>query len=314
MAEPRGSIKKIGIALTIYRPDPLVFAEQLESIEAQDFPDWCCVATSDSELAELRAHPRLARFFSDPQFEFLENTTRLGHKANFDRAIQLLARQPDVDAIACSDQDDIWRPSKLSVLARELEQSPRLSLVHSDMILFSGSPPGEAADSSRQTLWGAERRNTRNSGLDHMLLRTIVNGAAMMFDAELARRFGPIPESVGYHDQWYSALAAGLGGVYAVPQPLVCYRQHGNNVVGASTFNGRWALPSGGRVRGISHLIRHFRSRWHETATVAQALSERGVDARAPGILKLLTFVVRYWWSDPVLARAAAGRLIGMIL
>jgi hypothetical protein len=208
---PPRSVKQIGIALAIYRPDPQVFAEQLESIEAQDFSAWSCMATSDSELAALRAHPRLARFFSDSRFEFVENTVRLGHKANFDRAIQLLAKRADVDAIACSDQDDIWQPFKLSVLARELERAPELSLVHSDMILFTGGGP-DAAAASPQTLWNSERRNVRNSALDHMLLRSIVNGAA---------------------------LAAGLGGVHAVHLPLVFYRQHGNNVVGASTFQGR---------------------------------------------------------------------------
>jgi len=136
----------------------------------------------------------------------------------------------------------------------------------------------------------------------------------MMFDADLARKFGPIPKEVSYHDQWYSALAASQGGVIAVHSPLVLYRQHGANVVGASRFKGRFAMPTGGRVKGIRALISHFKSRWAETSSLLRGLAERGVPVKTPSLLQLIGYALRFYWSDPVLARSAAGRLIGRTL
>jgi hypothetical protein len=306
------TIRRVGIALAAYKPDPAVFAEQLESIANQDFKNWHCLVTCDSSLEELRVDHRLAPFFSDNRFDFFENPIRLGHKANFDRAINLVAAIPDVDAIACSDQDDVWVPHKISRLVEALTGKPGGSLVHSDMRLFF-SIPGESSRIGG-ALWAEEHRQVGNSGSHPMILRSIVNGAAMMFDAQLVRLSGGIPPEVSFHDQWYAALAASLGGVYPVRECLVNYRQHGKNVVGASRFAGRFSLPLAGRVRGVKALSRHFVSRWRETDTLSKCIR-----ARVPGwngltLSRMAWFVIKYWSSDPVLARAAAGRLIGFCL
>ncbi len=295
--------------MAVYQPHSDYFVQQLDSIQNQDWRDWVCVVTCDSSLEEIRQRPEMERFFDDSRFVFRENSIRLGHKANFDRAIQLAASFEKVDAIACSDQDDIWLPNKLSVLKSELEKRPAGSLVHSDMALIYSGAAVEAKQG--QTLWKIERRNVSNSETRHLLVRSIVNGAAMMFDAHLARRFGAIPSEVGFHDQWYSILASQVGGVYPVHRSLVQYRQHGDNVVGASHFQGRFALPSGGRVRGLAPILRHLKSRWLETRQLVEGLRSKGIDAQTPGVANLLFMCVRHWSSDPVLARASAGRLIG---
>src|SRR5687768_1758619 len=103
---------KVGIALAAYKPPTEVFEEQLKSIQDQTYTNWVCVMTFDSSLEETLASPKIAVFKKDSRFIWLENPVRLGHKKNFERAIQETLRH-SVDAIACSDQDDVWYLNKI---------------------------------------------------------------------------------------------------------------------------------------------------------------------------------------------------------
>jgi hypothetical protein len=201
---------------------------------------------------------------------------------------------------------------KLRLLANELEQRPPGSLVHSDMEVFYSSENGP--ERAMGSLWRAERRVPQHRETAFLALRSIVNGAAMMFDAELAQRFGPIPSQVSYHDQWFAALASCIGGAYPLDKRLVLYRQHGANVVGSSRFAGRFSLPGGGKVALSGKLIIQFVSRWFETKDLIEAVAALGLDVPRLNIPRLVWIALRYAWSDPVLARAAVGRAIGKLL
>ena len=47
-----------------------------------------------------------------------------------------------------------------------------------------------------------------------------------------------IPAEFEYHDHWLAVVASVHGGVHAVHEPLVRYRQHGGNVVGVTPYPG----------------------------------------------------------------------------
>jgi hypothetical protein len=226
-APRRFVVRHIGIAVALFEPEPMMLSEQLASIVGQSWTAWTCVITADSPVATLRTDARLASFFRDPRFCWVENPVRLGHLRNFEQAIQACAAQP-VEAIACCDQDDIWEVDKLAVLVAALEQAGPLALVHSDLSVLA--PDGTI--SPGPTVWEAERRGITQVLPEHLLVRNVVSGCAMLFDAELARRVPSIPLAVDYHDRWYALVAACLGGVHAVARPLVRYRQHPSQVVG----------------------------------------------------------------------------------
>ena len=224
----------IGIALAAYRPDEDFFWQQLVSIEAQTYRDWFCYVSFDSPMAELLSQSRFASFGRDPRFVFDENEERLGHMRNFERAIRQCIRR-GADLIACSDQDDIWGPRKLELSRAELLKRPFPSLVHCNMQLLWTTPPGEKDAFSRPpetTAWEFERRGTRHTRAEDLVIRNVVGGAGMLMDSELARLHPSIPEEFSYHDWWYAVVAGSYGGVWPIDEPLYTYRQHATNVVG----------------------------------------------------------------------------------
>lgn len=221
----------IGIALAAYRPNPADFVRQLESIQTQTYGDWFCVITFDSPLVELDRARELEPFRSDPRFLWSENKKRLGFVKNFERAVAL-ALGEGAESIALSDQDDVWYPRKLEVLAKALEKTPPLSLVHSDMDIE------RSGELDRASGWvQAGRDVSRQTPLDLLIWNT-ATGASMLMDAALVRLYPTIPEGVRYHDHFYALAASLHGGVYPVPERLYAYRQHETNVIGAQAYQG----------------------------------------------------------------------------
>jgi hypothetical protein len=313
---------RVGIALAAYQPQIDYFAEQLESIRSQTHTDWICLITLDpgtdaahpgATLSALRNANTLQPCFEDRRFIWIENSERLGHKKNFEKAIQLALKQPGVQGIACSDQDDVWYPQKLARSVQALQKAGPLALVHCDMHFLT-------RDGSKlpETVWAIEHRGIGNAQCQHLLVRNIVAGCAMLFDAELARRFPIIPEGADFHDYWYAIVASLHGGIYAINEPLYAYRQHGGNVVGVTPFPGTFAMTPSAREMG---LIPKCKATWNKSQKLALATIGQGLPlklwhriafiSRWDFGLLFLGMGIRHLFGDRPLARACFARAIG---
>jgi glycosyltransferase involved in cell wall biosynthesis len=312
---------KVGIALAAYRPRNKYFVKQLESIENQTHQNWICVITCDSPLEAVFQAPAIQRFRNHPRFLWFENENRLGCKKNFERAIQLCLKE-NVQAVACSDQDDVWYPEKIALSVKELRKRPALSLVHTDMnvLVMRGSEEVVLPE----TLWKIESRGVEHSNPIHFLIRDTASGAAMLFDAELARLHSVIPDEFEFHDAWYAFLAAAYGGVYPIRKPLYAYRQHSRNVLGVTPFKGVFHSEPGNRLKDILLKCRqkYFLSRGMAVAALRDKVPlppKAGWIFISPLDLGLGFFVIGIVYSigrnrDIPLVRAAWARAIGKLL
>jgi hypothetical protein len=309
-----GEIKKIGIALAAYEPDPIFFVEQLQSIQNQTFTNWICVITFDSPMKKVMDRAELEPFKKDPRFSFFENPVRLGHKKNFERSLNELLKF-DLDAIACSDQDDIWYSEKLETCALKLSQSPPLSLVHSDMHIL------ESRELRQETAWKIERRGVQNVKQHHLLVRNVVAGCSILMDVNILRKFPIIPEQAEFHDHWYALIAASFGEVKPIGRPLYAYRQHNQNVVAVSPFHGILHL---GEKNSPGQLIKKMRIGFQKSQKLAQGAQNNGLElSRLSRFLFLLDgdcgffllfMGLKMVLSDPPLARACLARSLGKLL
>ena len=94
---------------------------------------------------------------------------------------------------------------------------------------------------TNRTIWGdlyfsRRMQNVINSknAFSYLLKRNLMNGAAMGFRSSLILKALPIPYCF-MHDEWLGLVASLLGDIYACPQPLVHYRQHGKQEVGSAS-------------------------------------------------------------------------------
>jgi len=212
---------------------------QLGSIAAQTrLPDELVVTDDQSsdETVEI-----VERFASRAPFEVRveRNPERLGFAGNFLHA----ARVSRGDVIAWSDQDDVWMPEKLAVCAREFESDDEVVLaVHASRFgdwRRNGRPVVRAATGEwfgRFTPRRIRRRTvytpttlplrTRFPGRSSLVSRRVLEVA----DALEARLPGIIDEFQGHHDIWIGFVAGAIGKVVILPDALVQYRQHDEQV------------------------------------------------------------------------------------
>ena len=170
----------------------------------------------------------------------------------------LRAATPAGLPVAFADQDDIWLPGKLAqaLAALEPECSPALYCCRQKLVSEDLQPLGESAALLRPPCFPAALTQNIATGCT-----VVLNPAA----AALVARSRPPGGSL--HDWWSYLLVTAAGGrVIADPTPMVLYRQHGGNLVGAPRSMAQRARAAIERGPGVFMGV----LRQHVTALLAQ--------------------------------------------
>ena len=222
---------KLSVAMCTYNGADFV-SEQLESIIAQSRPPDEIVVCDDGSTDKTQA--LLKQFAAtSPVPVFLHfNEVNLGSVKNFEKAISLC----DGEIIALSDQDDIWRADKLRLIEDAFSKAPKAGLVFSDAEIVD-----ENLNSLDRRMWDevvfdAHKRKLVRLGraLEVLITGWTVTGATMAFRSEFSKLFLPIPDGIAMiHDGWIALAVSAVSEVVMVEAPLIKYRQHGRQQIGA---------------------------------------------------------------------------------
>lgn len=271
--------------------------EQLASIERQTQREWKLHVRDDVSVDGT--WKILERFASEHsgQVELVRGEERLGAKDNF--AWLLRGVREAGDYVFC-DQDDIWEPEKLELLQKKLRESEKEkdqkenglcqasvpALVYSDAVVIDENGELTAPSFAEQTgIPCAEDRV-----MEHLLLCNFVQGAAAMWNQSLHEIVSPhpVPGQALMHDWWLALVAAGHGRIVFLPQKLIRYRQHPDNVLGGFD-RGEWHRTvrrklMGGRIR---RLVESNRQLFSERREQAEAYQRIYGDRRADRYLEI---------------------------
>lgn len=223
----------VSVALCTYNGASFV-TEQLRSILAQSSPaDQLVISDDGSTDATLDiVRTELARCSStSPETTILENPTPLGVTRNFEQAVLACTG----DLIVLSDQDDIWGIDRLARSRMEFVARPDLLLLYGDARLVEegGEPFGYSLFEAIEFTVEERREVRHGNALDVLLRRNVVTGATVAFRRSLLDIAVPFSDA-WVHDEWLAVLAATVGTVDFVDEPLIDYRQHGSNEIGAA--------------------------------------------------------------------------------
>lgn len=224
---PNGQ-SKISVALCTYNGSQYL-QEQLDSITSQTrLPDEliiCDDRSSDDSVRIVKDFINTAPF----PIHLTVNKANLGSTKNFEKAIRLCSG----DIIVLSDQDDVWKPQRLSRTESTFLHLNNIGAVFSDADIVD-----EHLRPLGYTLWRSikltrmkQHRIRQGRALDVLLKHNVVTGATMAFRAKFRRLILPIP-SFWVHDAWIALLICAVANITLIDEPLIKYRQHSGNQIG----------------------------------------------------------------------------------
>lgn len=227
---------KISVAMCTYNGSQYL-REQLESLLIQTRPPdelvVCDDRSTDDSRKIVEEFGRKAPF---PVRLYL-NEINLGSTKNFAKAINLC----EGDAVALSDQDDVWHADKLRRAEELLSADAEVGFVFSD-----GELVDEHLRPLGQNLWQSikfrkpEQKLFKNGkAFDVLLIQNIVTGATLVFRMKFKPLILPIPiefnqeDFIFLHDGWIALLLSAVSRAAFIPDSLFKYRQHIHQQIGA---------------------------------------------------------------------------------
>ena len=269
----------VSILLAAYQGERFL-PEQISSLNGQEYPNfrvlWQDDGSQDATTQLLQS--------AGPRFvSGCDQGLHLGAVGNF----LSLMQQDDAPYTALCDQDDVWHADKLSrcmaamKAAEAAHGSDTPLLVHHDCRLVDAK--GRVLHESFFLHQGWDGRvNT----LAPLLVQNNVTGCTCVMNAALRRLVTAHadPAQLFMHDWFIALTAAVFGKILFVDEPLVDYRQHGSNAIGASRHGllrrsfGALSAPmrAKARIRLTYQHARMFRDAFGEALPPE---AQRNVDA-----------------------------------
>lgn len=260
---------------------------QLDSILAQSFQNTLIVCRDDGSSDDSAAILEQYAQKWPQRFRLLEAPLgNLGASANVALLMQSVLDnelRSSIDTyIALSDQDDYWYPEKLArcltVMHSEEQKTPEFPMmVHSDLRVVAEN--GQLIASSFAAYQGL--KPLRNSFSSQLVCNTIT-GCTVLMNRALLRKALPIPPQAIMHDWWLGLVALAFGRACYIDIPLLDYRQHDANTVGAREYQAgenllmRLLDVSNNPVfQSTARQSQAFASHYHDALSSKQQLTAR---------------------------------------
>ena len=290
-------LPSIGILLAYFNDDKYI-GEQIASILNQTYGNFFIHIFDDA------SDDKYVLFLEKFQKEYPNKVKihrrekNLGFSKNF---LTGLNEIPNYDFYAFSDQDDIWKKTKLQTyLEIYEEQSGNLDLIGASSILI---------DSNGKIL-GKGKRISNSTSTKDILVRNPCGGNTMMFTHKIRELLKELKVDVPYHD-WITIILASIQSnkIKLLQTESIYYRIHENNIEGnirsfkillkkfSYVFSGQYKKNLRINLRAVQSLtLQHS----DETAKML-----RDFNIFLNGSLKnrLLQFYKNGFWSSSYLVR-----------
>lgn len=221
----------ISVCMTTYNGEKFV-CQQLRSITAQlGTADEIIVSddgSTDSTLAAIES-------MGDSRIKTIEGPRRRSPVWNFENAL----RHAKGDYIFLADQDDVWKPGKVSTM---MEWLKRYDCVVSD---------AEMADESLRVIEKSyySVHHTKPGRWYNLFVKNGYMGCCMAFTRRVLDAALPFPHGIAMHDLWLGNVAAFRFSVKFIHEPLVTYRCHGGNASFTATGKSGFSLSEKLHIR-----------------------------------------------------------------
>lgn len=160
--------------------------------------------------------------FNDSRIKLFVNNYFKNPTLNMQNALKMAKG----DFIFMSDQDDVWVENKVSIMKAALEKD---FYVVSDCFITDSNL--NIISETRYT----KEANIKKNKILALFFPTPYQGSCAAFRKEILSKALPFPIGIQSHDRWIGNVAAFYYSVKFIPEKLIFYRRHSENVSTATT-------------------------------------------------------------------------------
>ncbi len=238
---------RIAILMATYNGARYV-AEQIESILHQTCTDWTLYIHDDGSTDDTRI---IITRYADAHDNIVVMSHEGGHGA-MENFLGML-RTVEAEYYLFCDQDDVWKPEKVEREMAEMRkaetETPEMPIIiHSDLSVVGSSLQPVHPSFLRYSRLRPDCIHTFSHAVE-----PFITGCTMLFN-RAARDAVQYPATHAImHDIWVALCTLSKGGrIILIDEPLVRYRQHGHNALGARDIHH---VTLAYRMKRMRHII-----------------------------------------------------------
>lgn len=239
-------MSQIAILLSTYNSFSFL-NELIDSLLKQTYENWTLYIIDDGSVDNTVELLNKYRNEFD-NIVLIENPQlHNGPKNNFMYLLSII----EADYYMFCDHDDVWLPHKIErsmeqMLALELGKKITPIIIHSNLFVVDAKL--NLIDNSFFK-YASVYPKILLSSINHLAHSNCVTGCTMLFNHRVKQIAFPLSKHALMHDSWISLKTlAAHGIIYCIEEPLILYRQHSNNTLGANkkqfSFNVLKSLKS----------------------------------------------------------------------
>ena len=228
----------IDILLPTYNSEKFL-AEQISSIIEQDYDKWTLLihdgGSTDKTMDIIDefclAHP--------DKIKFLPSSGRYTAVENF----SLLLEASTAPYIMFADHDDVWVQDKVGKsFEKMLESETRFGKDTPILVFTDKHVVDDNLNELATSYFEYQKIDPTRIALKNLLIQNISSGCAMVINRPLVELSLPFANGIIMHDHWLALIAAAFGKIVFLNDASVLYRQHSNNIFGASKYGMGYAF------------------------------------------------------------------------
>lgn len=250
----------ITILLATYNSGPYI-REQIDSLLAQTYKEWKLVIRDDLSTDNT------VEIIKEYIGRYPDKISMLDNRAESKRAylnfVELLKCVESEYYMFC-DHDDVWLPNKIELSIKRMKEVERPGvpvIVHTDMKVVD-----QNLNIIHDSFWSYSRLLPERTSFKEMVLCNSSNGCTMLFNHKAKQVAMPNIAYATMHDMLVNQSVAANGGIIsAIYEPTVLYRQHIDNVVGASKRDMKYQLK---KLKSIGKVIKENYDDWKRSSYI----------------------------------------------
>lgn len=228
----------ISVAMATYNGEAYI-VQQIESILRQTHPVDEIIIVDDGSTDRTVDY---IRQLNCPLIRLWQNETNLGYIENFYKALA----QTTGAYIFLADQDDIWEPDKVEQVLSVLQGSEETMAVCTGFTLIdaAGNPIPDARQYQINPFVLRRHKPVEPITLHRLAFGNVLQGCTYGLRRAVVDAYLQLHNAEVIHDYQLMLIAASMGRVLYLNEPLIRYRLHGNNAVGFGKKERRIELPN----------------------------------------------------------------------